>query len=159
MPEMAAKNTDRELYRENTGNEAGSFYENSLHVTELGNIGMNVGGHVFVHSIDEWHRLSAAEFLRNGTCTCVPDSPNRCGYCALNDRYGETSDDADARVSERAERVVCLRTAIEALAPVWANRGDTDIADAILCARYIETGRDPYIDHSLPSPDAMRSHP
>lgn len=51
-----AKNTDRELYREDTGDPAGSYYENSVHVTESGAIGMNVGGTVIVQPIAEWHR-------------------------------------------------------------------------------------------------------
>jgi hypothetical protein len=43
------KNTDREsCYREDTGDPAGSYYENSLFVTEAGGIGMNVGGTVIV---------------------------------------------------------------------------------------------------------------
>ena len=39
----ACQNTDRELFREpdETGN--GDYYSNSLHVTEKGAIGMNVG--------------------------------------------------------------------------------------------------------------------
>jgi hypothetical protein len=49
------KNTDRELYREDTGDPAGSYYENSVHVTESGDIGMNVGGLVIVQSIATWH--------------------------------------------------------------------------------------------------------
>lgn len=47
-------NTDRELYREDTGDPAGPYYENSVHVTESGSIGMNVGGHVVVMPIADW---------------------------------------------------------------------------------------------------------
>lgn len=50
-----AKNTDRELYREDTGDPAGSYYENSVHVTENGAIGMNVGGTVIIQPIAAWH--------------------------------------------------------------------------------------------------------
>lgn len=50
----SAANTDRELYREDTGDPAGSYYENSVHVTASGAIGMNVGGHVIVMPIAEW---------------------------------------------------------------------------------------------------------
>lgn len=49
------KNTDRELFRENTGHAAGSYYENSVHVTGGGAIGMNVGGSVIVQPIAAWH--------------------------------------------------------------------------------------------------------
>lgn len=52
-------NTDRELYREDTGDPAGSYYENSLHVTANGRIGMNVGGRVIVMPIADWHALAA----------------------------------------------------------------------------------------------------
>lgn len=49
-----AKNTDRELYREpDQGN--GSFYSDSIHVTEYGSIGMNHGGYVIVMPIHRWH--------------------------------------------------------------------------------------------------------
>lgn len=54
MTEPAA-NTDRKLYRENTGDPAGPYYENSLHVTVGGGIGMNVGGLVIVQPIAAWH--------------------------------------------------------------------------------------------------------
>lgn len=54
--EAAVLNTDRELYREDTGDPAGSYYENSVHVTAGGLIGMNVGGTVIVQPIATWHR-------------------------------------------------------------------------------------------------------
>lgn len=59
----AARNTDHELYREDTGNPAGSYYENSLHVTDAGTIGMNVGGFVITMPIAEWHRLAVADLF------------------------------------------------------------------------------------------------
>lgn len=54
----AAANTDRELFREDTGEPAGSYYENSLHVTAEGTIGMNVGGTVYTLPIAKWHALA-----------------------------------------------------------------------------------------------------
>ena len=45
-----AQNTDRELYR-----EGGNDYSPSIHVTESGGIGINVGGHVLVASLRNWH--------------------------------------------------------------------------------------------------------
>lgn len=63
MTERAAKNTDRELYREpDQGN--GSFYSDSIHVTEGGGIGMNCGGTVYVMPIRRWHDLAKAAFNR-----------------------------------------------------------------------------------------------
>jgi hypothetical protein len=50
-----AANTDLELFRENTGDPAGSYYENSVFVTAEGAIGMNVGGRVIVQRIAGWH--------------------------------------------------------------------------------------------------------
>lgn len=52
MSEMV-RNTDRELWRETPGD----YYAPSLHVTEGGGIGMNVGGFVIVKPIREWHAL------------------------------------------------------------------------------------------------------
>ena len=49
-----AKNTDRELWRESDGD----YYSPSLHVTESGAIGMNVGGSVIVMRIRDWHALA-----------------------------------------------------------------------------------------------------
>jgi hypothetical protein len=56
--DQAAVNTDRELWRgPDEGN--GDFYADSIHVTEGGGIGMNVGGLVIVMPIREWHALAA----------------------------------------------------------------------------------------------------
>jgi hypothetical protein len=49
----ASLNTDRELWRERD-----DYYAPSLHVTESGDIGINVGGLVFVKSLREWHALA-----------------------------------------------------------------------------------------------------
>lgn len=66
----AAANTDRELYREDKGDPAGSYYENSVFVTADGRIGMNVGGRVIVQEIADWQedarwRLTPAASLRD----------------------------------------------------------------------------------------------
>lgn len=63
VAEQPAANTDRELYREDTGDGAGSYYENSVHVTADGRIGMNVGGTVIVQPIADWHAQAAAAHL------------------------------------------------------------------------------------------------
>jgi hypothetical protein len=52
------QNTDRELFREDTGDPAGSHYENSVYVTAEGAIGMNVGGLVIVMPIAKWHKAA-----------------------------------------------------------------------------------------------------
>lgn len=50
----AFANTDRELWRERPGD----FYSPSIHVTEHGGIGINVGGRVIVMSLKHWHNLA-----------------------------------------------------------------------------------------------------
>lgn len=58
--EQAYANTDRELWRKGDGDGDGmSYYEPSIHVTERGLIGINVGGNVFVLPVEEWHALAA----------------------------------------------------------------------------------------------------
>jgi hypothetical protein len=49
------QNTDRELWRETP-----SYYSPSIHVTEEGRIGINVGGTVFVKPLRDWHALAVA---------------------------------------------------------------------------------------------------
>lgn len=61
--ETAAKNTDRELYRE-PDQGCGSYYSDSIHVTQQGGIGMNCGGTVYVMPIRRWHELAKAAFNR-----------------------------------------------------------------------------------------------
>jgi hypothetical protein len=47
----ACVNRDQELWRE----QPGDFYSNSIHVTESGGIGINVGGKVLVAPAKRWH--------------------------------------------------------------------------------------------------------
>ncbi len=55
----AAKNTDRELWREREGD----YYAASLFVTEGGGIGMDVGGHCIVKPIRDWFKLADSTAL------------------------------------------------------------------------------------------------
>jgi hypothetical protein len=52
----AAANTDRELWREED-----DYYAPSIHVTAHGAIGINVGGRVYVKTVQEWHALAEYE--------------------------------------------------------------------------------------------------
>lgn len=52
--EQACINTDRELWRERKDDH----YASSIHVTEHGGIGMNVGGYVIVMPIEKWHSIA-----------------------------------------------------------------------------------------------------
>jgi hypothetical protein len=56
----AAANTDRELWREPTDEIGREFYQPSIHVTEHGGVGINVGGHVIVLSLRAWHAMAKA---------------------------------------------------------------------------------------------------
>ncbi len=48
-------NTDVELWREREGD----YFANSVHITEQGALGINVGGSVVVRSLEEWHALAS----------------------------------------------------------------------------------------------------
>lgn len=56
-----AINTDRELYRE-PDKGGGDFYSDSIHVTENGGIGINVGGSVIVKPLRDWHALASRKY-------------------------------------------------------------------------------------------------
>lgn len=51
--DQAVENTDRELWRETPG----EAFSPSIHVTQAGGIGINVGGTVFVQPVRHWHAL------------------------------------------------------------------------------------------------------
>ncbi len=50
----ACLNTDREIWREREGDA----YADSIHVTKMGGIGIDCGGHVIVKSVRAWHGLA-----------------------------------------------------------------------------------------------------
>jgi hypothetical protein len=50
--EEAAVNTDKEIWRRT----ADDYYSPSIHVTEDNGIGINVGGHVIVKPVEDWHK-------------------------------------------------------------------------------------------------------
>jgi hypothetical protein len=72
-------NTDKEIWRK----KPGDYYAPSIHVTEGGGIGMNVGGHVIVAPIERWHE--AAELLM---CVnpCLPEWRRKLAMWLLNAR-------------------------------------------------------------------------
>lgn len=56
--EHQAANTDRELWRRGDGDGNGmSYYEPTIHVTQNGRIGINVGGTVYELPVERWHEL------------------------------------------------------------------------------------------------------
>ena len=62
----AGINTDKEIWRKIPGD----YYSPSIHVTEWGDIGINVGGHVLVASTEAWHRAGRVVL-------CVNDDPKQ----------------------------------------------------------------------------------
>ena len=53
IPDTGYVNTDKEIWRKIPGD----CYSPSIHVTEGGGIGINVGGHVKVAPVEEWFKL------------------------------------------------------------------------------------------------------
>ena len=62
----ACINTDVELWRK----KRGDYYSPSIHVTEFGEIGIDVGGYVLVAPVEKWHDAG------NKILTVNPDLPN-----------------------------------------------------------------------------------
>jgi acetoacetate decarboxylase len=68
------ENTDKEIWREIEG----EYYSPNIFVTEQGKIGINVGGVVYVQSVEKWHqqayRIAELEkqltFQPNQTLAC-----------------------------------------------------------------------------------------
>jgi hypothetical protein len=59
----SAKNTDVEIWRK----VPDDYYSPSIHITEQGDIGINVGGHVLVAPIEQWFAAGVATFVcKNG---------------------------------------------------------------------------------------------
>lgn len=54
MTDTAYENTDKEIWRETPDD----YYSPSIHTTEQNLIGINVGGHVYVKSVREWHQVA-----------------------------------------------------------------------------------------------------
>jgi hypothetical protein len=60
MKNKTIQNTDRELWRKEE-----DYYSPSIHVTEEGAIGINVGGTVIIKEVEEWHKLATNGGWRN----------------------------------------------------------------------------------------------
>lgn len=63
--EKPVKNTNVELWREPTNEPGMSYYMPSVHVTQAGKIGINVGGSVYVKSLTEWHELAGGSLVQS----------------------------------------------------------------------------------------------
>lgn len=63
-------NTDEELWRETEGD----YYADSIHATQDGGIGINVGGLVYVRTLSQWHELATySGATRNPMSTAPKD--------------------------------------------------------------------------------------
>lgn len=60
----ACKNTDKEIWRKSEDTIDGP-YSPSIHVTEDGSIGINVGGDVIVLPVEDWHHLATEKGMRD----------------------------------------------------------------------------------------------
>jgi len=75
----AIKNTDRELWRKIDGD----YYSPSIHVTAGDDIGINVGGTVFVMPVEKWHGLRAI-IKELGQYACdMPGGPDKTAFETL----------------------------------------------------------------------------
>ena len=84
------KNTDKEIWREIEG----EYYSPSIFVTEQGKIGINVGGYVYVQSVEKWHqqadRIKDLEKLLE----------HSVGADCREMRYIQEIENRDARIAE-----------------------------------------------------------
>ena len=114
-PRDECQNTDRELWRERQGD----FYADSIHVTEGGSIGINVGGTVYVLPVQEWHRLAAGRF------TAPPAPAPGTTAEALGFRAASMAADPGWDIQPAMRDV--LRECAAALRAIPAERGQADI--------------------------------
>lgn len=109
---QAYANTDRELWRERPDD----YYSPSIHVTEHGGIGINVGGQVIVMSLQHWHALArisrspAAPSTMTGEWKLVPAEPTEAMIRAADLILRLTAE----RDAARAERDRAWNEALDA---------------------------------------------
>lgn len=56
MSEIPSENTDKQLWVKPGAEIHGEYYQPSINATASGAIGINVGGHVIVMSVEKWHQ-------------------------------------------------------------------------------------------------------
>lgn len=73
--EQANENTDREIWREREGD----YYSDAVFITAKNDLGINVGGTVFVHSLRKWQELAVEnDRLRAALVQCVAVCDDNC---------------------------------------------------------------------------------
>ena len=89
--ELAGVNTDREIWRKMPGD----YYSPSIFVTEFDDIGINVGGRVFVATVYKWHEAGRMYFPDEPTWGCAhcggsnPSYFRYCGNCGKKRKIGQ----------------------------------------------------------------------
>ncbi len=80
-------NTDREIFRLTDDD----YYSPYMFITKERNIGIGVGGHVFVKPVEEWHRLAMEEgFLQEMEHPYVEDKdPASCASAKWREKAKE----------------------------------------------------------------------
>lgn len=122
-PRLAAKNTDRELWREESGLPADpdNYYAPSIHVTAQGGVGINVGGTVIVKTLREWHSLA----LTPATDDAVTPEMRKAGL----DAWYAKADSTAGRLENiyRAMAAASLEAVEEGHSITWPPVRNTDL--------------------------------
>lgn len=153
MSDGPKQNTDREIWRETPDD----YYAPSIHVTQGGSIGVNVGGHVIVAGVREWH--AAAKVMIGAeqrpqpmqqTPDAVPGLPQTLPPPTESERetiaawltvFAEQLDDGIFLFDDWTRAKLNAAAAILAARPCRVDAGVTDEALARVICR--EDGIDP----------------
>ncbi len=111
--ERPSQNTDRELWREPHPDPPGSYYANSIHVTEGGGIGINVGGTVIVRTLAQWHALEAQLAEARYRIRDANESLEDVGEEVQRAHYGARSGTRGVESSEVRPRRAIARQSLE----------------------------------------------
>jgi hypothetical protein len=106
MSEFAYVNNDKEIWRKVDGD----YYSPSIHVTANGQIGINVGGYVFVKDVSEWHGLAIRK-----------DEEERCFESEESQQITDLLANLARRVSSLEQQLSDTQANVEKLAEELAN--------------------------------------
>ena len=126
MSDMEAKNTDRELWR-GPDEGGGSFYADSIHITEGDGIGINCGGHVFVRPLRDWHAMPARiEALEAALMTEWAARDNRIEALEFELKAAKSEIEiADSVIEQTHARIEALEAALREIGdPLMPHRVD-----------------------------------
>ncbi len=94
-------NTDREIWRR----VPGDYYSPTIHVTAGGEIGVNVGGLVYVRSAEEWHKAMRESLppQQPGAAMRVDDARAKVIRARLDAGYKPNFQDGEDLLADRAD--------------------------------------------------------